>query len=190
MQKSISSRNERQRAADRFRFLNFSARFSSQVYGTAAHARGGDEPIGAREDEPAGKPKRRAVAATTQTRPLGTRTWAFVGVGCVFFRARSRSQEGRRSARGDTLQQYARPSKEVPARRSRVFISNPSGLKRSSLSKCVRSRESLILLCNTDCVSSLGLSRWRILVRRTDGHAYIHTYIRTYARSATRGKHR
>lgn len=90
------------KAADRFRFLNFSARFSPQVYGIAAHARDGDEPIGAREDEPAGKPKRRAVAATTQTRPLDTRTWAFVGVGCVFF-SRARSQEGRRSARGDSL---------------------------------------------------------------------------------------
>lgn len=104
LQKSISKRaSSAVKAADRFRFLNFSARFCSQVYEIAAHARGGDEPIGAREDEPAGKLKRRAVAATTQTRPLGTRTWAFVGVGCVFFRARSRSQEGRRSARGDSL---------------------------------------------------------------------------------------
>lgn len=61
-----------------------------------AHARGGNEPIETLEDAPAGKLKRRAVAATTQTRLEGTRTWAFVGVGCVFFRARSRSQGERR----------------------------------------------------------------------------------------------
>lgn len=129
------SRNKRRRVlavktVDRFRFLNFSARFPG--IRSAAHARGGDEPIGTLEDAPAGKLKRRAVAATTQTRLEGTRTWAFVGVGCVFFaRARDRKKSAV-SACGDSLTRTRTNKKRCPQR-----VSFPTEVERSSLSKCV-----------------------------------------------------